>query len=202
MDVAPARPFRWLAALVGLAAALIHFGYLADARDDPTYATPLVDAAEYADLARRIAENGLASVAPFFRPPLYPAFIAIVFKLAGERIVAVKIAQAIVGALTSVATCLLGARAFSSPVGLLAGLVLALYGPFLFFNAQLFPVSLATFLNTMALILVLRAQEPRAAATGFFSGSPRAYLPLPSPTPWCSSPFQPLPTTAPGSATA
>jgi tetratricopeptide (TPR) repeat protein len=125
----------------------------------------------------------------FFMGPLYPYFLAIVYRIGGPDLLLVKIIQSILGGLTAGATFLLARECFGVVAGLVAGMLAALYVPFVFYdNSILFPV-LATLLNVLMLYFLCRAvrrgQTYAYLAAGLLAGlsaagnaSVLAFMPL------------------------
>ena len=84
-------------------------------------------------------------------PPGYPFFLSILYKVFGLNFQHGEVANVVLGALTCVAVLLLGTILFSPKVGIVSGLVLAVYP-----NQVLFvPVILSEVLFTFLLVTVL-----------------------------------------------
>jgi len=142
--------------------------------------TPLNDSTDYDFLARSLLE-GKGFSAPCgqptaFRPPLYPLFLAAVYAVFGlTNLGAVAILQAFFGASHAVLLTLLARRAgLRERTALLAGLVAALYPPFLFQTPQILAEVLHRFLQTASLLLLLIGLQDRkplrvAAAGAMFA---------------------------------
>jgi tetratricopeptide (TPR) repeat protein len=128
-------------ALFGLALGL-RLAYLFEIRTLPWFGVPLIDGANYFRTARAIAGGQwLGGPEAFWQPPLYPYFLAVLLRLLGERMIAIDIVQAVLGALSCVLVFAIGRRILGSRAGTAAGLVMALYGPLIHFDAQpLIPV--------------------------------------------------------------
>lgn len=103
-----------------------------------------------------------------FRPPLYPAFLALHYALFGDRYEAAWYGQAVLNAAIPVLVYLLGRRFFSEPVSLLGAGLYAVYPPFEM-AVQLHRENLQTplFLGCLY-VLVVGIQERRA---GWFWGA-------------------------------
>jgi len=131
------------------------------------FPVPLVDGANYFRLARTVAAGHLlGGNEAFWQPPLYPYFLAALFRIVGERMLPIVTVQAAVGSLTCVLVARLGARLWGGRAGTIAGLIAALYGPLVHFDAQpLIPV-LHVFLVTAGLLALVGAAG---------DGSPRRF---------------------------
>ncbi len=146
-----------LVVAAGFAARLVH---LAELSRLPLFDRPTVDAALYLDAARTWAQGGLPPV--FFKPPLYPALLAALWRLCGDQFWLLRLPGAIAGALTCGVTWWIARRWFGSRVALVAGLLYALHRTAVYFDGELLETSLATLLHVGSLALVLRAGSPGA----------------------------------------
>lgn len=163
----------YFVALVALAA-LLRLAYTLASRQSPFFDHLDLDTKFYDSWARQIAAGDWVGRDVFFMGPLYPYFLALIYKVFGPSLLAAKIVQSLVGALTAGFTFLLGRECLGKAVGILAGLFAAVYVPFIFTDTLLlFPV-LATLLNTIMLYLLLSGLARGAArafvASGFFAG--------------------------------
>ncbi len=144
--------------LVFAAALLVRLVYLAESRDLPTFHVPIIDSMVYDQVARATANGEPMDYRFFWQPFFYPAWLTLVYKTGGTLLTA-KILQAVVGALTCLLTARLGARCFDETTGRFAGLVVAFYGPLVFFEGELVAAGWATFLGAAFLLQWLRARD-------------------------------------------
>ena len=128
-------------AIVALALA-VRMAYLADLRHTPFFNDPQMDALYHDQWAKRIAAGDWAGGGVFFRAPLYPYFLGLLYALTGTDYLAVRLVQFAIGAGTVLLTMVLGGRRFGRPAGLLAGLLVALHGPLVYFEGELLLVVL------------------------------------------------------------
>lgn len=161
-STAPPSPRRCLVAVVGVfgLALALRLIYLWQMQDNPCFTTPLMDAAYHDQWARRIAAGDWLGHEVFFRAPLYPYFLGLLYRLLGADPLAVRVVQFVIGSLTCGLTCLLGWRLASPAVGLLAGLGAALYGPLIYFDGELLLPVLETFWGVALLLCLAWAIEP------------------------------------------
>ena len=140
---------RWLT-LIFVVALCVRLAYLLEVRGTPFCEVLLGDAANYDAWAQQIQKDWIGREV-FFQAPLYPYFLAVVYSVFGQELEVVRVVQVLLGSLS----CVLLARAscvfFSKRVGLVSGLVLAVYGPALFFDGLLQKASLDLFLTTLLL---------------------------------------------------
>lgn len=126
--------------LLALAPRLLHIREIEAAglgdflRLDPLY---------YDEWARRIAGGDWLGHDVFEMSPLYPYALGLLYKLLGTSLTAPRVLQAILGALSCAGTFLLGARLFGRAAGAVAGVALAVYGPAIFYDAQINKTTLA-----------------------------------------------------------
>ncbi len=131
------------------------------------------DAATYNDWAKSIVvNNDWLGQEPFFMTPLYPYFLAIVYSLVGQSVLAVRIIQSAAGVGIAVLLFLLGEKAFSSRrAGFVAGLLAALYGPFLLSHNLLLVETVKMFFLTFSLWLLLVARQKKKLRWWFAGGA-------------------------------
>lgn len=100
---------------------------------------PKSDAIEYDEMAVNLASgNGLSlfingSITPVaYRTPVYPIFLAGIYSIFGHSYLAVKIIQAVIGALFCIVIFLIANIIYDdATIGLIASLCVALYKPFI-----------------------------------------------------------------------
>ncbi len=83
--------------------------------------------------------------------PGYPNLLTILYRAAGRSPELVRGFQVLLGALSCGLTFLIGRKVLGPGGGFLAGLILALYGPAVFFEGRLLPASAALFFSLAAL---------------------------------------------------
>jgi tetratricopeptide (TPR) repeat protein len=125
----------------------------------PFYDLRLGDAEAYHAWARRIADGDWLGQAVFYQAPLYPYLLAVVYRLFGDSVTVVRMAQALVGASTCVLVAAAGISLFGKR-GALAGVLLAIYAPAVFLDGLLEKSSVVAFL-TAALLACLAARPER-----------------------------------------
>ncbi len=139
------------ALLVGAIALIVQAVYLALAVQDPAFALPIIDEAAYHESAIRLANGGRLIDDAFWQPPLFPLLLGCLYWVTGPSVVAAKVALGAVAVASCVLVWSIGRQAFSRRVGIVAGIMAAFYGPYLFFSTQLLPTGLAVFLDLVAI---------------------------------------------------
>lgn len=110
-------------------------------------------------------------------PPAYPALLAVIYKLTGGSILAAKLVNVMLGALTAVLTYLIGRRLFGEGPGVVAGFAMALFPSHILFTSVIMSEVYYTFqlvlLTYLILLWVLDAERPRSVhllLIGFLTG--------------------------------
>ena len=147
-------------AFVFAAALALRLLYIFEIADNPFFTSPVVDAQTYTEQARLIAAGHSLNYepGPFWQPPLFPWFAGTIYWLAGEHFfIAIRLVQAIFGALSCVLLFALGQHLFDHRIALGAAAALALYGPAIYFDAEILPASAAVLLFLAVTLTVLNA---------------------------------------------
>ena len=153
---------RWIALAIFIAALAIRLVYLGEMSSSPAFRVPIVDAENYDTIARTLAFNGVMNEKLFWQGPFYPLFLAAAYKTSGGSIIAAKVMQLVLGALTCVLVLFIGARIFNRKAGAIAAAITALCGPLLFFEQELLATGWAAFWSAALLILILEAERKRS----------------------------------------
>ena len=98
----------------------------------------------------------------FYQDPLYPYLVAAVYALAGRRMGAVVLLQGLLGLATVAMIFWLTRRLFGGAAAALAGLLAALYGPLIYYEALLLKPVLIACTGLAGLCLTVRALDPPA----------------------------------------
>lgn len=144
---------------VALAVRLLHLWQI---HPSPFFDVLLGDAHGYDEWARRLAAGDWIGTEVFYQAPLYPYFVGVVYAVFGHDLVILRIIQALIGSASCALLGLAGARLFSKPAGLVAGLGLALYAPAIFFDGLLQKSVLDMFFVCLGLWLVSRLLSDKA----------------------------------------
>ncbi len=128
------RIWPWI--VIVIVAFGIRGAYLWQIRTIPYFTNPVGDAASYDGWAQEIASGNWMGDQVFYQAPGYPYFLAVVYSVSGEanRLVAARLVQIALGALSCLFVGLATARLFSRNAGLIAASILALYPPAIFFD--------------------------------------------------------------------
>lgn len=164
----------WLLAIVVVAFAL-RLVYILQLRASPYFSTPVMDPLYHHEWAQAFAAGETFWEGPYFRAPLYPWFLGVIYWLFGpDNPLAPRIVQAMLGALSCGLLYLIGRQVFSRAVGAIAGFAAATHWIFLYYDAELLIPVLVVFLDLVLLWLLLRTCDRRSpfswAACGLVLG--------------------------------
>ena len=161
-----------------LFALLLRSIYLLEIKDIGVFSLLLGDAKSYATWAREISSGHWLGNKVFYQAPLYPYFLAVYYYVFGQNPFVIRLIQILLGA----TACLLIARAgrhfFSNQVGLLSGLLLALYPTAIFFDGLIQKAVLNLFFMTLLLYLLGRNHKQPSGKLWFACGMVLACLGL------------------------
>jgi predicted membrane-bound mannosyltransferase len=150
----PARHWaRWLALVAGTALVL-RLVYLFELGGTPLASVLIGDGQQYDAWAQRIAAGDWLGSGVFYQAPLYPYLLGVVFAVAGHSLLAVRLVQAVLGAVSCALLGVAGRRFVGARAGLVAGAMLALYPPAIFFDGLIQKSSLDLFLVVSLLVLL------------------------------------------------
>jgi len=131
-----------------------------------------LDPGFYYNWAKRIAAGDWLGRDPFVQSPLYAYLLGAFMKFFGTGLTPILVAQSVVGVGTVFLTYVAGRRFFSSTHGLIAAALLAVYGPFVFFEGMVMKTFLSPFLTLVLALALERAADGAArgaAAMGRFA---------------------------------
>ncbi len=106
----------------------------------------------------------------FQQAPLYPYLLAALTTLTGGSLVAVVAVQLLLGVARTLVVWRLAARLFGEGVGTWAGVLCALYGPFVFYEGTILRDWLPPLLEPLAVLLLLHAAEAGRRRSWFIAG--------------------------------
>lgn len=147
-----------LCAVLALAL-ILRIVYVLESRANPFFDEPQMDAGYHVEWARAFAHGRDFQPGPFFRAPLYPWFLGLVFRLFGEGLLLPRLIQAVLGTISVALVHAIGARAFDRRTGLLAALMAATYWMLIYFEGELLLPVLEVLFDLLAIWLSLRAGE-------------------------------------------
>jgi tetratricopeptide (TPR) repeat protein len=159
-DSSVVRHNRWRDALAifGLALAVraVHLWQL---WPSPYWSVLMGDALAYDRWAQRLVQGGWLRSEVFYQAPLYPYALGLLYLLVGHNLMIVRLVQAIVGSVACGLLCIAAGRWFGRRAGIASGVILACYGPALFFDSLLQKSVLDVFILCVVLLLIALEEE-------------------------------------------
>ncbi|MDI6791410.1 MAG: glycosyltransferase family 39 protein [bacterium] len=159
------RPF-WFIFILALAVRLAFVLFF-----PPLYAP---DTGSYEIIAKSLIKGDGFSSAPGIpsagRPPLYPLFLAGIYFLFGQSHLAVKLSQALLGAISCIIIYFISKEIFDRRVGLWSGAVMALYPPLISTAGFVLSEELAIFLLAISILFLTKATKRKQTGWYVLSG--------------------------------
>ena len=145
-----------LPALAGITlfALLVRLVYLIQISRAPYVTLLMGDSKSYDAWARQIAAGDWMGKEVFYQAPLYPYFLGVIYTVIGHDLFAVRVAQSCLGALSCALVAHATWRLFSRRAGIVAGCVMAVYAPAVFFDGLIQKTALDASLTSLALWIV------------------------------------------------
>jgi tetratricopeptide (TPR) repeat protein len=144
----------WPYGVIFLVALAVRLIYLYEIKDQPIIAILLGDAESYDTWAREIIQKGWLGERTFYQAPFYPYFLALIYSIGTRDFMLIRLVQAFLGSASCVLLAGAGTRFFDKKCGYVAGLLLALYAPALFFDLLIQKAVLGMFFMCALLYLM------------------------------------------------
>lgn len=154
----------WPYLAIFLFALTLRLVYLFEIIDQPIISILLGDAESYDTWAQEIVQKGWIGERTFYQAPFYPHFLALIYTLASRDFILIRLTQALIGSAACVLLAGAGARFFNQKSGWIAGILLSLYAPALFFDLLIQKAVLGMFFMCLLLFLMsktLHSQSQR-----------------------------------------
>jgi len=156
--------------VIFLSAFILRMIFLFEFQSIPLFDTPIMDMKYFNDWAVSFINGTGAGPAPYFKAPLYPIFIGIIYSIFGDGPWIVRIVQTTLGSFSSLLTFLLGIRLFNKKVGIVAGFITAFYSVLIIYDAQLLVPTLVIFLNLLGVYLIVIGMQSKRLLMFFLGG--------------------------------
>ncbi len=130
---------------IGALGFLLRCLYLFQIQNAPFFDMRLGDAAAYHEWARRIADGDWLGHEVFYQAPLYPYFLAVIYRVIGDGAMGVRLVQAVLGGGACALLAWTGMRLWGR-WGAAAGAALAVYGPAIYQDGLIDKSALSLFL--------------------------------------------------------
>jgi 4-amino-4-deoxy-L-arabinose transferase-like glycosyltransferase/cytochrome c-type biogenesis protein CcmH/NrfG len=159
-----------LASIFGVAF-LLRLIYLFEISASPFFENLMIDCARYSDWAKEIAAGNWAGDRTFYQSPLYAYFLGVVYRFITTDLFAVRLLQALIGSGSCVLVFLITRRLFDRRSALLAGILAAVFAPFIYYDAMIMKTVLSIFFAALGLLLTLRALDTERRRTWLACGA-------------------------------
>jgi tetratricopeptide (TPR) repeat protein len=165
--LSPARPAEawtrrhWLALTVIVLVALglrLAFWW-GQSANNPFFSHPTLDEETHHELAQAVAAGHGVGAEPFFRAPLYYYLLGALYAVVGPNPAGARLLGCVLGTISCFLIAQLGRALGGTAVGLLAGLIAAVYWPMIFFDNQLQTAGVEVFLDVLMLLLFVRGAQ-------------------------------------------
>lgn len=161
-----------------VAALLIRTGFVLSLQDGFYFP----DSLDYSASALRLIESGEFGDT-YRRAPVYPVFLAGIYLLFGQQILAIRLVEALLGAALAVAIAILARRIGGDDLGALAGLLWSIYPIGVFIVGLVYPTHLATILLACAVLCIMTERDQdlgpgRVITAGIFFGLAALTVPV------------------------
>jgi tetratricopeptide (TPR) repeat protein len=144
------------------------------ALDFPLFQIPIVDMEYHDEWARAIAAGNFWGDEAFFRAPLYPYFLALLYAISGGSITFARIVQAAIGGGSAAVCYFVGIELFRDRrIAFLGAALLATIWTALYFDVELLLVVLEIFFGLLAVLFLSKARRGHTvhfALAGLFVG--------------------------------
>jgi hypothetical protein len=152
-------------------ALIVRLVYLGGISRSPTFHVPIIDSATYDQHARLLIEKGIFYERFFWQGFFYPFFLAVVYFLTHGSMLAARLIQIGLGSLLCVGIYHLGSVVFDRRTGIVAGVTAALYGPLIFYDAELLDAGFSAIWAAVLILLLLKAERWKRALPCVFLGA-------------------------------
>jgi len=161
------RPlFLWPILLLALG---LRLAYLKFSQTSPFYEPLLLDAHYYHEWALRMA-NGDFGNGVFYGLPLYPFFLACIYKLFHGSLLAAKLVQILLGVVTVYFVYRIAEKISDQKIAAIAALIAACYGPLIFHEAVLIPEAFGIPLYAASFFMAIQFVQNPTVKRGLWLG--------------------------------
>ncbi|UCF42871.1 MAG: glycosyltransferase family 39 protein, partial [Planctomycetota bacterium] len=152
-------------------ALLVRLIFLAENMGVPFYNYRGIDSQQYHTMAVGFVDGTWPDGQVFSWPPLYPLFLGILYRTAGQNVTFLRIVHLTLGSLSCVLVYFIARAVFSGRfVPIAAAVICCLYGTLVYFDSQLLSASLDVLLGLSVIWLLLFASRRRHAVWWALAG--------------------------------
>ncbi|UCH92104.1 MAG: tetratricopeptide repeat protein [Candidatus Aminicenantes bacterium] len=166
--------------LVIFLALIFRLAYFIEMKEDPEFLHANVDALYHDYWAWGMVsgqwepphnlENPGIPDHPYFRPPFYPYFLSVIYRIFGHHQLAPRVIQMLLGVLGCGILFLLTRKIFGDKIALAAGVLMAVYWAFVFYEKELREVALLVFFLPLLILWMIKLHEKPTISKFIFCG--------------------------------
>ncbi|MFH1865226.1 MAG: glycosyltransferase family 39 protein, partial [Candidatus Eisenbacteria bacterium] len=158
--------------LVVVLAVIVRVAYMAEIHDHPLMTTTTGDPRVYDLRAMEIAGGQWLGDDVFFHSsPVYPYILGLIYKLFGHSYPAVRVIQSLFGTGSCLLVFSIARKLFGNREALVAGVIAALYAPFVFFDFEILMITYVLFFSLLAVRLLMAYRESPTVWLALASGA-------------------------------
>jgi len=151
---------RWLWPLVIITVAfVVRLIHLLSIESSPLFSYLQMDSLFYYETALKFAAGTLLAEGPFFKAPLYPILLGMIYKITGPSYFLPRLLQIMLGSTSCLLIYLLARRFYSTKIAITSGMTAALYGILIYFDNEILIPALIVFLDLLSILLLLKFEE-------------------------------------------
>jgi tetratricopeptide (TPR) repeat protein len=109
--------------------------------------------------AQNIAGGNWIGSSIFFRAPLYPYFLALVYKIFGHGYFIPRLIQHVVGSFSCILVYLLARKIYNRTTAIIASLIASTYGILIYFESELLLDSFLVFFDALLILYLLNTRD-------------------------------------------
>jgi len=144
--------------------------YVKQLNQNPLLKVPILDAQYYLEWGAKLVKEGFLGDKVFFTEPFYAYFLAIILKISNNAQEIAIFIQTILGILLPFVIYKIGKKVFNKNVGLIAGIITAVYGPFVFYENLLLKTSIEIFFLALFVLFLVKVFSAERIWQYFLSG--------------------------------
>ncbi|MDD5136507.1 MAG: tetratricopeptide repeat protein [Candidatus Omnitrophica bacterium] len=144
--------------------------YLNQIVQSPFFNFFIIDEFEYNRWAKEILSGKLLWSAIPYHGPLYPYLLAGLYKIFGCDYYIARLFGGVISSLSCVLMAHISWKSCGKRAGIIAGVIAAVYWPFIFWSGELVTETLAIFLNLIVFLLLWRARSDKRPGVIFLAG--------------------------------
>lgn len=142
---------------------IVRFLFLLQIAGTPIFNLLMNDAAIYDIWAQNIVKGNWLGSNAFFQAPLYPYFLAILYKIFTHNLFWIRLVQIIMGSVSCVLISLAGKHLFSEGAGIAAGLIIAIYPTAIFFDFIIQKAFLGLFFMALLILVLCKSMRDQGS---------------------------------------